>query len=86
MVPNHKILGKTLVEIFYRALNVSSKVVENIIIGGAFMGLHWKVASEILHRVSVTNQGWNNREANRGSCTYAIGTSSEQRIVYNIVA
>lgn len=46
MVPNHKIRASNLLEIFYNSLNVSSRVMADTILGGAFMRLWWDAAQE----------------------------------------
>lgn len=56
------------------------------IIGGAFMFLCWKAASNILDQVPLTNRGWNTHEAERGIGTYAIGFSSEHRVINNTMS
>lgn len=81
LVPNHKILGRNLLEIFYRALKAKTKIVADTITDGAFMTIRWELAVEILDQISNTN-----REAKRGAGTYAIGASSKQRIIDDTVA
>lgn len=41
---------------------------------------------EILDRVSNTFQGWNTLEADRGAYNYSISASSEQKVLYYLVA
>lgn len=46
-MPNHRIIGKNLIEIFFRALNANINVIEETITGEAFMGLRWEYVSKI---------------------------------------
>lgn len=39
-VPNNRIMRRNFLKIFNRALNVNTKIVDNTIIGGAFVSLH----------------------------------------------
>lgn len=47
-MPNHRILGRTLLKIFYRALKENTKVGVDTITGKDFMILHWELTVEIL--------------------------------------
>lgn len=57
MVPNQWILGTNIFEIFYKALNISSRAMAYATAGGAFIGLHWEAATEVLDKISLTNEG-----------------------------
>ena len=74
-VPNHRMSGRSLLEIFYRALNSKTKAVADTITSGAFMSLRWEQASEILDYITKTNRGWHTREADTPVGAYAIGAS-----------
>lgn len=65
-IPNHRISGTILLEVFYRALNISPRAKENTITRIAFMCLHWKVASEV-------------REAESGAGAYSIRALDDHR-------
>lgn len=55
MVPHHRILGFNLLEIFYRSLSVSSRVMAGIIFGDSLIGLRWEMAQLVLDKIFVTN-------------------------------
>ncbi|KAF3655859.1 putative serine/threonine-protein kinase TOR-like isoform X1 [Capsicum annuum] len=56
MVPHHRILGSNLLEIFYRSLYISSRVMADTIFGSALMRLRWDMDQEMLDEIFVTNR------------------------------
>lgn len=46
-IPNHRITGRTLLELFYISLNDNNKAVVDTSTDEEFMSIHWKVAEEI---------------------------------------
>lgn len=59
-MPNHMIIRRHLLDIFYKALN--AKVVADTITSDAFMSLRWEHAYEIVYQIKKINQRWNTRE------------------------
>lgn len=55
MVPNHRMLGRNFLLIFYHALNTSSKYVKNTIIGESFISLRWEATLKMLERSIIPN-------------------------------
>lgn len=70
----------SLLEIFYRALTISSIDMEDTIYGGYLMRLRWETALEMLYKISLINWGWENWEVESGSDIYAIGASCNQKV------
>lgn len=44
------------------------------------MVLYWETTPEMLNQISLTNRGWKTEEAGRGSGTYTIYASCNQKI------
>jgi len=68
MVPDHKIVDDSLVEIFYRALDENSKAVADTIMGGVFIDQPFQYIAQRMERVVKTNRAWgqNERDAVKG--------------------
>lgn len=77
-VTNHRILGRNFFEIFHKVLNVTTKVIADIITSEDFLSLHWEQAIEILDLITRTNGAWHTQEANRRANSYAISASSSR--------
>lgn len=71
-VPNHIILGRNLLKIFHRSMNMSTKAVSDTITSWTFVSIRWELAMKILDQVSNTNQGCNTREAKGGVGIYLL--------------
>lgn len=67
------------------SLKFSSRVMVDTITRGVFIYLCWKVASEVLYQISLTNRGWYTWETDRGASTYAIGASNDHKAIDDFV-
>lgn len=86
IIPNHKILGRSFLEILYRSLNTITNVMVYTITGGAFKRIHQQQATTILNRITKINLGWHIWKVYKYVGTYAIGASNEQRGLDGIVS
>src|ERR1051325_11511703 len=74
MVPDHKIVDDSLVEIFYRALDENSKAVADTIMGGGvFIDQPFQYIAQRMERLVKTNRAWgqNERDAAKNHCATA---------------
>lgn len=70
--------SKNLLEIFYRALNDKTKVVEYTITNGVFVSLWWKHDFYIFDLITKTNRGCYTCATDRSIDHYSIRASNEQ--------
>lgn len=84
--PNHRTTSRNLLGIIYRALNANTDVIVDTITSEACKSPCWDHASKIIDQNTKFNQRCHTREMNNLVDTYAIGTFSEQRALYDIVA
>lgn len=64
-------------EIFYRALNAKTNVINDTITRGSFQSRGLELPMETLYQISHTILVWHNGQRQKGFGTHAIGYSSE---------
>lgn len=80
IIPDHKIIDDSLVEIFYRALDDNKKEVADIITGGSFLDSTFAEIAQRLERVDKTNHAWGTRESKTTKSSFLFSTNLEQEL------